>query len=168
MITRKVSRGVAVLAAPFLLIGMVAALSGLGERTSSSPANAVSGEPASVAVSECPTGEEIQAYWEQHGEDLKSAGTCGDPDPVPPGDSGEQSADVGHSHDAKHAHEPTTLGQAQELLDPADDPLVYIGKDSSGRWFAVHVTLAPGEQEPPARVRTVHELAAWFDARRTQ
>jgi hypothetical protein len=131
-------------------------------------ARTIAGEPSSppsesppVAASaegECPSPEEMEAYWEEHGVELKTGTDCGDPDPVPPGE-GET-----HYHDESDHQPPETLEEAQALLDPEDDPLILIAQNAQG-FYAVTIAVTGEDAVPPTHVRTERQYARWIDGK---
>lgn len=122
---------------------------------------------------QCPTAEEMRAHWEAQGSELKADPDCPDIEPGGRADataSTDAAADTQRAHDHSHGGDAaptviTTMDQAQTLLDPEDDPFVVIDKDAQGRYFAIHLTPAPGLPTPPASIRTADQLAAWIAAR---
>ena len=137
-----------------------------------SPLTASSGENEQF----CPSAEEIQEHWDTYGEELKPDPDCPHLQPTAeeqtvPGRmaaGGAHRDEVpGHEHHRGVEHAVptvvTTMRQAQNVLDPANDPLVLIDRDSKGRYLAIHMVLAPGQAAPPAWVRTGDQFKAWLD-----
>jgi len=160
---RRIGPVVAGVSALLVTAGVLAAFGGLSGGQTSNHSNAapnlVSGQPQGTATDECPTADEIRAYWEKYGKDLKPAATCGDPDPMPEGDdtTAEEHAD------AASPPEPATEAEAQAMLDPTDDPLTLLVQDESGQWSSILAVMAPGQKPPPPNVQTVKEFSAWLD-----
>jgi hypothetical protein len=147
--------------AVLVTVGVAAVFGGLpgGGSTSDRRAISVSMPAAEAGGTDCPSAEEVRAYWEKYGKDLKSAGRCGDPDPLPPGDGTGEAPVSGRPPPT-----PTTMAEAQAVLDPDDDPLLLLHQDKNGGWSAILVALAPGQDEPPPSVRTVEQFSAWVAA----
>lgn len=141
-------------------VGSVIAGVSLAQATSDEPAAPPpprAAPAAAAAETTCASATEMQAYWEQHGKELKSGGTCGDPDPIPAGDGEEET----HTHET--ADVVDTWTEAQGRLDPGDDWHVLIGRDAKGRFYTADIALAPGQAEPPKWVRTEKQFAKWLD-----
>jgi hypothetical protein len=158
---RSLRTGPVILGVSSLLVvaGIAAAFGGLpGERSASNRGTSVSTQADEGGSGECPSAEEIRAYWKEYGKDLKPAGTCGDPDPLPPGDGTGEAPSNGPPPPT-----PTTLAEAQAMLDPDDDPLMLLRQDDDGRWSAILVAMAPNQDPPPPNIRTVDQFAAWLD-----
>lgn len=106
----------------------------------------------------CPTNEEILADWNQDGLETKADPNCPDPDPLPAADptnppETEPPASPGPA--------PTSIDEAQRILDPDNEPLVLLAQASDGSYYAI-VGAAGKDSIPPASVRTVEQYAAWL------
>lgn len=124
----------------------------------------------------CPSAEEIEEHWDAYGEELKPDPGCPDLEPTSDEQAAQRRVEAGkadrheaagneHHHRFEHAVPSvlTTMRQAQNVLDPENDPLVLIDRDSKGRYLAVHLVLAPGQAAPPAWVRTGDQFKSWLD-----
>lgn len=104
---------------------------------------------------ECATQEELNAYWEEHGEEDKAAVAC-NPDP-----DGDEAADAPNSSGNDQID---SWAEAQAVLDPENDPLVLIDHSKADGYFSIVLTVIGGaDAGPPARVKTARQYARWMD-----
>ncbi len=106
-------------------------------------------------VDYCPTREELNAYWEANGRELKPTVNCEyDPPELPDPNATREPEPLGHPVPG-----PSTVAEAQEQCDPENDPWTLIAEQNGE--FSCLMGTGLGEP-PPAWVITTDDFHEWL------